>query len=415
MSRFLHNMFKEPLPALSNNTEMLYNYAKFQRGWFMESTVNLTAIYIANFLGLLTLLLMLFPSCWKLKENNEEARLLKVCIFIGILGCLADPLAFSADGKPGLFARILVYLGNSLFYMANVTICYIWVKMICLHTLGKMPKLHAKILGIIVHILYLGLFINLFVPCVYIVDAENIYHRSWGTVIYTTVMLSLLLDGIIVYLVAHKKGGILTFFPVLGFTIPMGIGFTLQILFYGISTIWPTAAISICGMFLGLQSELVFKDNLTGIYNRFYLDCLKARAAKAKETRFYVIMIDMNGFKTINDNFGHLEGDFALKTMASLLSTAVGTLGNVIRYAGDEFIIILNTQDKSIVDATIASINSLIEDYNANSGKEYKLSLSMGVESVDLSAEGVDMLLNKVDDRMYEAKEEYYKENDRRR
>lgn len=381
----------------------------------MENTVNLTAIYIANLLGLLTLLLMLFPSVWKLKRKSEEARLLKIAIIIGIVGCLADPLAFSADAKPGLFARILVYLGNSLFYLANTTICYVWVKLICLHTLGRMPRFHAKILGAIVHVLYAGLLINLFVPCVYIVDAGNVYHRFWGTVIYTTVMLLLLADGIIVYLIAHKKGGVLTFFPVLGFTIPMGIGFTLQILFYGISTIWPAAAISICGMFLGLQSELVFKDNLTGVYNRFYLDCLKSRVAKAKETSFFFIMLDMNGFKTINDNFGHLEGDAALKVVADLLSLAVGTIGNVIRYAGDEFIIVLNTQDRATVDATIDSINSRINDYNNTSGKEYKLSLSMGVEIVDLSTESVDMLLNKIDDRMYEAKEQYYKENDRRR
>lgn len=381
----------------------------------MDTTVNLSAIYVANLLGFMTLLLMLFPSAWKLKEKNEEARLLRWCIIIGLIGCLADPIAFTGDGKPGAFARFLVYGGNTIFFGANITIGYLWIKIISYHTLGKMPRLHANILGIIVHTFYAGLLVNIFVPCIFSVDANNVYHRIYGAVVFSTVNILLLIDGVVVYLRARKKGGILTFFPVLGFTIPMTIGFTIQFIFYGISTIWPSAAISICGMFLGLQSELVFKDNLTGVYSRYYLDCLKSRAIKAKEAKFTVMMLDMNGFKAINDEFGHLEGDIALKNVANLLNLAIGSLGSVIRYAGDEFIVVLNTQDRFSVEATKASIEKHFEDYNASSGKDYKLSLSLGVESVDLTVEDVDVLLNKVDDRMYEAKEKYYKENDRRR
>lgn len=61
------------------------------------------------------------------------------------------------------------------------------------------------------------------------------------------------------------------------------------------------------------------------------------------------IMIDLNGFKQINDNYGHAEGDLALCIVADLLLKSFSEYGVVTRYAGDEFVIMLNTTDDQLI------------------------------------------------------------------
>ena len=60
-------------------------------------------------------------------------------------------------------------------------------------------------------------------------------------------------------------------------------------------------------------------------------------------------MIDLNGFKQINDNYGHAEGDLALCIVADLLLKSFSEYGVVTRYAGDEFVIMLNTTDDQLI------------------------------------------------------------------
>ena len=91
-----------------------------------------------------------------------------------------------------------------------------------------------------------------------------------------------------------------------------------------------------------LKNEIIFTDCLTGLYNREYLEFLHKRACNKKDCWVSGIMIDLNGFKQINDNYGHAEGDLALCIVADLLLKSFSEYGVVTRYAGDEFVIMLN-------------------------------------------------------------------------
>ncbi len=84
----------------------------------------------------------------------------------------------------------------------------------------------------------------------------------------------------------------------------------LQYYFYGISTIWVGIAVGFTSMVLALQNENIFLDKLTGLFNRYYLDRISRELMV--HPKLAIMMIDMNGFKGINDNFGHSEGDDAL-------------------------------------------------------------------------------------------------------
>ncbi|MCQ2437245.1 MAG: GGDEF domain-containing protein [Clostridia bacterium] len=201
----------------------------------------------------------------------------------------------------------------------------------------------------------------------------------------------------------------LKFFPVWAFAIPVLIGVTTQMVMYGVSTIWPFIAVSISCVFMCLQNEVMYRDKLTGLYNRFYLNILEGELKERSSNAFSAVMIDVNRFKEINDTYGHLTGDDALIDVANILRRVVSDLGEVTRYAGDEFIVIVNSQDAAVMDDLLDRINKAMETFNATKGKPYRLSVSMGYEKMDFNKHTMGEVLDATDVRMYENKREFYR------
>jgi len=95
-------------------------------------------------------------------------------------------------------------------------------------------------------------------------------------------------------------------------------------------------------------SRLIFLDELTGLYNRrFMRQYLRERPAQLAQnhTPLCVIMLDLDGFKQVNDTYGHIEGDFVLKRLAQLITGALPPEAYAIRFAGDEFFAFLEGVD----------------------------------------------------------------------
>lgn len=86
--------------------------------------------------------------------------------------------------------------------------------------------------------------------------------------------------------------------------------------------------------------EELYQDELTGIYNRRYLKEFRGVGQDAWGS-LGVILLDLREFKQINDRKGHLTGDLLLRQVAEALLDAVGTEGQVVRWGGDEFVILL--------------------------------------------------------------------------
>ena len=122
-------------------------------------------------------------------------------------------------------------------------------------------------------------------------------------------------------------------------------------------------------------------------------------------------MLDLNGFKHINDDYSHEEGDQALIAFANILVDTIGSEGRVIRFAGDEFVIIMRQFKGESVDPYIEKINNALEKYNSTSGKPYKLSSSIGGTVFDYHGQELSTLLTTIDKMMYEDKKNYYEEH----
>ena len=384
----------------------------------MSSQIDLSAVYIANAMGLVLLFVTMTGNVWRLKLKTRENRILLLMVAASITACIADPICFAADGKPGMLNFLVVFGGNTWIYAMNLLLGCCWLSFLTSYLGVNISSVHRCIIWAAYLLGAAFLVGNFFTPVVFSVSSRNVYARGplfWYFMLMQTIML---LDGLGFYYRTRRKSGLLKFFPVWAFVLPAFLGMIIQMLVYGVSTVWPFVAISISSVMFSLQNELMFRDKLTGLYNRFYLELLKEKISAHADQAFTAMMLDVNDFKSINDRCGHAVGDEALVEVAARLRSAVGAAGEVIRYAGDEFIVLLNTQEDSQIDRTIAGIQSGLEAFNHAAKKSYKLSVSIGYSKLNLKEYTMDELLDETDQQMYANKRQYYEEHpkaDRRR
>lgn len=379
---------------------------------------DLMAINVSNMLGVLLLGVLFVGNIWRFREHTSENISLMLLMFFAFTNCLVDPMVYAVDGKPGALNRVLIYAGNSWLFFAQISAAIAWVYFFCIHLNGAVSrKQHLFLISTHV-VLFLLLLVNLFVPIVFEVSDANMYIRKPLFFLFAVANYLILLDSIVVYFRTRIRGGSLKFFPLLVFVIPVVIGGIVQSMFYGVSVTSVCLAISVAGILASLQNELIYRDALTGLYNRTYLDYLLKLYSKKSNKAVTGIMLDLNAFKAINDTYGHSVGDKALVTAAKILRNIVDDLGVVIRYAGDEFIVLINSQEDRDIASCMSEIRRTFQEYNRVSGEPYKLAVSMGSCKLDFEKFNVDEFINEIDRRMYEDKKVFYAENtqyDRRR
>ncbi len=378
----------------------------------MGEGINLTAVYIADYVGVVLLGLILLSRGWELPGRRSESRILLFLIIATMLDCLIDPFIFEMDGKPGMLAYVAVLFGNSALYLYNLIVGTGVLVLIVRHINKKISAFQRMMVCILTVFETVLLVINIFTPIVFAVDANNVYSRLPFYYAYIIVAFYLLAYGLYVYLAGRRKDASLRYFPVWEFIIPIILGVTIQTVFYGLSTQPMSFAVAFCSIVICLQKEYLYVDKLTGVYNRYELDRIFKHYKKSKREKFAAIMLDMNNFKSINDDHSHKEGDEALKSMAALLVSVIGSDGNVIRFAGDEFVIVMGAYEDDVVEKTGERIEKALVEFNAKSGKPYILSASIGGMIFD--TDDPDYVISRIDRLMYDAKVEYYKTHDRR-
>jgi diguanylate cyclase (GGDEF)-like protein/PAS domain S-box-containing protein len=149
-------------------------------------------------------------------------------------------------------------------------------------------------------------------------------------------------------------------------------------------------------------------DELTGLPNRRLLqDRFEQSLARARResARIALLMLDLDGFKAINDHFGHQIGDQVLKQVAARLAQHVRQLDTVARLGGDEFVIVLHQysglSDLEIMAARLIEQIAMPMEFD---GKTVKVSTSIGIALYPDTADGVVGLMHAADIAMYSAK-----------
>ena len=374
--------------------------------------ISMLSIFTANFLGIMLALTLYVANSWRWKrEDLENLLLIFMLILIGIT-CITEPVAFLINGKEGGIYTILIYLCYTWTYAANLLASASWFVFIAYHLDSRIPRIPVNIINALVAVGLLLLFVNLFTPVVFRIDEHNNYQRLSVYYYYFIAEFIMLFGSLAFYIYIRIKGRRIRFFFFWVYVLPILIGVIIQTANYGLSLIAPCMLIALTGLMSTIQNELIFKDKLTGLYNRYYLDQLGEELRNDKDADYTFLMLDINDFKSINDRFGHLEGDRAIIDTADIIKKAIGSTGAGIRYAGDEFVIVLSTRTQIDTDIFVTNIRKGFDDFNAEEGHKYELHVSIGQSMVNLSEVSIDEVMNRIDKLMYEDKRRSYKKTD---
>lgn len=149
---------------------------------------------------------------------------------------------------------------------------------------------------------------------------------------------------------------------------------------------------------LSRYNEKLYQDALTGVYNRrYYEDRIKKMTASVG-----VAMIDMDDFKIYNDTYGHNAGDLALITTVEAIRHCIRKNDTLIRYGGDEFLLVLQGISETMFREKLKQIRT--EIYNANVPTYSRLQLSASIGGVMSAGRTVEETVMEADKFMYLAK-----------
>ena len=250
-----------------------------------------------------------------------------------------------------------------------------------------------------------GIFINMKWNFIYYFDANNLYHRMPAATFYFCLTYFYLIASVFVKRGYKKRmGGNIRFVPVWMFLLPIAVCTTAQLLVYGISLAWCSVSIGLVSMYMGLQNELAYLDPMTKLFNRNYLNQLLKQFAYL-HTEVAGIMLDMDRFKSINDTYGHDEGDAALIETANILRASMLENTVPIRFAGDEFMILIPKGTEEDVRQIIENIRKEEAAFNESGKKPYPLLFSIGTGRLTANI-STEQFLKEMDNCMYEQKKE---------
>ncbi len=377
--------------------------------------IDLKEILMAN--GITMLMTWFLLVCRRKNRENVHAedRIFDGMILVNLLGSMFETLSFLIDGVAFPGGRQLNYIANSFCFAGTVSIGLLWCLYVDLHIYRNYKRTIRKARFVMIPwgIEALAILGNLFgTGILFTITADNVYERSPGAVLgYVTLLFYFAYS---VYLVYHSKrqGRNLNFFPVLYFVLPCLAGVLIQLLCYGITSSWVMVTTAIIFVQLQSYAENMYMDELTGLYNRRYFNAVLSKRENADRHPLYGIMMDINDFKKVNDTFGHSVGDLALRRMGDILFRSVPDGGIAIRYAGDEFVVLLPDGTKEDVIAAMEEIENNLSRFNASGAEVYTLSVAMGYTGWH-TQDNAEHFLMRMDEKMYEEKRRYHQQQEK--
>lgn len=364
----------------------------------MPTNFDLENIFIVNLFGCLLICLLLFTSRWRFKDNSEENKNLTILMICSLSNCIADPLSYLFIGHPGQFARIFIAVSTSWLYVSIMLTSFYWLRFLAAHLKSPLSQLHNGCLFVAIASGIFLLCINFIEPLSFSLDDNNFYHRETFYNYFLCIDYGILIDSIIFYFCTRLRGGVFKSFPLWAYLLPAIIGGSVQTFFYGNSVLSVSLAISLAGILVSLQNEKLFRDQESGLYNRNYLNFLQRVSAKIRPTKMTAILLTVHDFRKINLSFP--QNSF-IQNFAQMLKTAVGDRGNSIHCDGDEFLILITSQENSAIENCLQELQSEIDKFNFHNASPYLLAIDYDIRPFDFSQDSFIQILQNQERKLF--------------
>lgn len=346
-------------------------------------------------------------------KTRYSVLLFKKILFCSILFCMFDIVSVIFRGTNYTSSNLILTFSNSFYLFLPLLIGYYWIQYVYLTIDENRFKL-KKVKFLLVIPLLLGfimLMINVFSHNIFIINSNNIYERSNMYFLYAiSSWIYIAISSIKTIIVYHRTDNIYIkekIFPLSLFIVAPLITSIVQLLFYGLSVSQMGFTVSSLLIFLYYQDEQILMDNLTKVNNRnSFNEFLQNKYDVLKDNDIIsLIFIDIDNFKYINDNYGHLVGDEVLINVASILKKSCLEFNKnlfLARYGGDEFVIVSSLNLKQINELE-KLIDNNVKVYNKE--ENIKISISKGYTSdIKANYKSITHIIDIADDLMYKNK-----------
>ena len=360
-----------------------------------------------NIFAALPLTIVLVAMHVRRDNSNYTARLFRTLLLVNAAMLVLEVLSWSFNGRPGGLNRGLNYASNWIFVWLSPLIISVWASYIDYHVHGSRERLRRR--WYYAHPMIVStalLVLNFFEPLVFTIDAGNLYTRK--PLLWANLGASYLTHLYVLVMAMRNRyrirGRLVTI--ILLFTLLPAVGAFFQVLYYGLLTIWPLMAIVLMLTYVFVESYNASMDYLTGLFNRLRADEYVHGLMDAG-TPFGIAVIDLDDFKTINDTYGHHEGDAALISFADLLAEEFAGQRMIVRFGGDEFVVVTGSTDTDALRGMEERLQERVAGLNEISEKPFKLSFSFGFAVFHPDRiRSYEELFIEADQRMYAEKRE---------
>lgn len=363
-------------------------------------------LYIFAFLVLSVILLGL--------QNPKQTRnfghaLFKNVVCLTMLMIIVDMTHEYLNGVSGTLSRIAILFLSIIIYALPAIISLIWFYYVHELVYYRKPKK-----GIGLALLYLPIIVNTLVtfasaiwPLYFEINSDNIYSR--GNIYFLSLILQYfhLLLAIFMVLLNRKKLQDSKFYPLAFFAIPPMVGGLIQAFNYGLLLIWPAIALSVHITYIFIQSQAISTDYLTGLMNKGafenYIENIKY--INNKNENLAAVVMDLDGLKNINDNYGHHIGDEVLQRFAQLITDSFHKKDYLARVGGDEFLALTYVSSLDDLRKKIENLKTSINTFNADKTLPIEINFSFGYDLFNQEKDQtIKQFLERVDSLMYKNK-----------
>lgn len=343
---------------------------------------------------------------------TEEYILFRYIIVFTILALIGDGTCWVVNGMDGAWIHVLNYLANFLYMSCQLIAAMLTFVFFYWIIYSRLPSRKFRILVFVIPVtaVLLLTYTTPWTGLVFTINQENFYQREILLPLMSMITLAYIIAGSFLCALRIKQEVLLDRkrrLRVLAcYCIPVILGSLIQTSYYGISLVLPCSAAALLMVFINEQDLKISVDSLTGLNNRGCFDrYLNEQLEMNSRDDIGLIMIDVNDFKKINDEYGHIKGDAVLQMIAEILRRSAGNKNIFLaRYGGDEFACIFHTAQTSADEITEAVIKEV--DHCNRSSQMPEISLAAGYAQYDKdSIHTAAELIHHADDMMYENKQ----------
>lgn len=369
-----------------------------------------------DFVSLLALLILLVHSAKNLRKSQSNT-MFQVLVCVTLMIHILDYAAWHLDGMQNSFAGVLLNVSNILYLGSVAALGCFWFLLVLMMLNPKLfkalPKWSFVLLSLPFFLFFVILASSPWTHIIFSVDAQNVYHRESGFWIYSAVSYLYILVATVYALHEARR----TLFrlrrreclSLASFVVFPFLGSFVQLFFYGLNLFPPSLAISIILIYINLQYTQISVDTLTGLTNRTQFELYFAKRLKQKKygPPWFLVVIDVDDFKTINDAYGHYAGDQVLRNIADKMNeTFKNTDALLSRYGGDEFTILVSCRTAADLENLLEKLRAALKEELMVEFHAISTSISVGYVRYDIRIHTSPYIMQEQADRLM------YKEKD---